>query len=135
MLSALNDSPKDGSLVVVVVAVIAVVFVGVWVLVVDDGLMFVLTAVLGDVLLVFSRFSGKDLCLVSVDNDGGSTTVVTRKRDFGLGKKLVGEQLFDDGGVIGEVVALLVARRPPAKDDVDETEAPADELVSCTRDT
>lgn len=132
MLSALNDSPNVGSLVVAVVAFVAVVFVGV--LVIDAGLVFVLTAVLGGVLLVFSRFSGKDLCLVSVDN-GGSTTVVTRKRDFGLGKKLVGEQLFDDGGVIGEVVALLVARRPPAKDGVDETEAPADELVSCTRDT
>lgn len=38
---------------------------------------------------------------VTVGGRCGSATVVTRKRDFG--KKLVGEQLFDDGGVIGDV--------------------------------
>lgn len=126
----------DGQIVVVVVAVavFAVVFVmlGMDTITVDgdNGLVVVVTKIL--LVVAINRFSGTSLCFVVVvmvvtgfvvvvvdddnddddadDNKRGSTTVVTRKRDLGLGKKLVGEQLVDEGGVIGEVVALHVAR-------------------------
>lgn len=130
----------DGQIVVVVVAVAVAVFVVVLVMLgsdiiaVDGDNGLVVVVVVTKILLVVAvnRFSGTSLCFVVVvtvvtgfvvvvvdddnddddadDNKRGSTTVVTRKRDLGLGKKLVGEQLVDEGGVIGEVVALHVAR-------------------------
>lgn len=95
-------------------------------------------------LLGWLRWSGRDACLGSLC----STTVVTRNRDiFGTDdewrgicwdkgcdgcewwvavKKLVGEQPLDEGGVIGEVVALWV-------DGGSELRTPVED--SRTRDT
>lgn len=88
-----------GGIVVVGVAIIVVIlftFVLIHVLVMQ---LFILAGTDFGLVIFVTEDNG------SSDDVDGSTTVVTRKRDVDMGAgKLVGEQLFDGGGVIGDVL-------------------------------